>query len=180
MTKCFINKAFLTIAVLLTAGLSVMATSAQASTVYSLTLSPTSGPSISGTGLLTLESPIPTSGPFTVTEGGAVTSTTTDLLALSFTMSDGDTFSLQDESQASSAFFSNDTLENLSFNFNSLPSLQIGGTYYGFTTNYSYEGTGGQVTFNPIPLVLTPEPASVLLVIPALMLFASWRMRKQL
>jgi hypothetical protein len=159
LTKCLNTKTLFKLAMLVTAGFALTYPSAYADVVYSLTLTPTSGPSISGTGLLTLETPIPLTGPFTANEGGPVDAFDTDLLNLTFTMSDGDKFSIGDESAPASAFFSNDTLENLSYNLNSpLPALEIGGTSYNFVTTYSSAPTEGTITFNPTPVTPTPEP----------------------
>jgi hypothetical protein len=72
-------------------------------------------------------------------------------------MSDGDTFSLADESEKSNAEFFNGTL-NSSF--------------------YSVAPNDDSITFNSTPLSQTPEPTSILLMVPMLVLFASWRMRK--
>ena len=94
-------------------------------------------------------------------------------------MSDGDTFSLADESQKSTVDFSSGTLNNLSFNLNSpLPALEIGGLSYNFVTSYSVASNDGSITFDSTPLAQTPEPTSLLLMVPMLVLFASWRMRK--
>jgi hypothetical protein len=95
-------------------------------------------------------------------------------------MSDSDTFSLADESQESTAEFFNGTLNSLSFNLNSpLPALEIGGLSYNFVTSYSIASNDGSITFDSTPLAQTPEPTSLLLMVPMLVLFASWRMRKE-
>jgi hypothetical protein len=156
-------------AALMIAGFALTNSAAYASFSYGLTLTATSGPALNGTGILTLETAIPLTGSFSATEGGTVSSTTTDLLSLSFTI-DGDTFSTTHENGASSADFFNDVLENLAYNLDSVnPELEIGGTSYTFSPNGS-TFTNGNVTFNPA--VLTPEPASMLLVGGALVLFA--------
>jgi hypothetical protein len=178
MKKCFSTYRLLKATLILIAGLAIAHASAKANTIYSLTLVPQAG-SIGGTGLLTLSTPLPTTGSYSASEGGTVTSSTLDLVALSFTMSDGDTFSLADESQKSTADFSSGTLNNLSFNLNSpLPALEIGGLSYNFVTSYSIAPNDGSITFNSTPLAQTPEPTSILLMVPMLVLFASWRMRK--
>ena len=178
MRKCLSTYRLLNAALILTVGLAMAHASANANTIYSLTLVPQAG-SIGGTGLLTLSTPLPSTGSYSASEGGAVTSSTLDLVGLSFTMSDGDTFSLADESQKSTADFFNGALNNLSFNLNSpLPALEIGGLTYNFVTSYSVAPNDGSITFNPTPLSQTPEPTSILLMVPMLVVFASWRMRK--
>ncbi len=148
-------------AALIIAGFALTSSAAYASFSYGLTLTATSGPAFNGTGILTLQTAIPLTGNFSATEGGSVTSTTTNLLGLSFTI-DGDTFSLAHENGTSSVDFSNDTLQNLSFDLDSVnPELEIGGKSFTFSPNGS-TFTTGNVTFNPS--VITPEPASMLLV----------------
>jgi hypothetical protein len=177
MKKCFSTYRLLKAALILIAALAMAHASAKANTIYSLTLVPQAG-SIGGTGLLTLSTPLLTTGSYSAREGGAVTSSTLDLVGLCFTMSDGDTFSLADESQKSTAQFFNGTLNSLSFNLNSpLPALEIGGLSYNFVTSYSIASNDGSIPFNSTPLSQTPEPTSLLLMVPMLVLFASWRKR---
>jgi PEP-CTERM motif-containing protein len=151
-------------ALALAAAVTVIPAAAHADTIYSFTLTPTSGPAITGTGLMTLSTPIPLTGSFTASQGGIVGMYSTDILALTFTMSDGDTYSLNDENGSASAGFYNDALSYLSFNENSLPALEIGGATYGFVTTYTVAGTQGNVIFDPTPVTAaTPEPSSLLL-----------------
>jgi hypothetical protein len=170
----FAVKTILKLAMLSPIALALTQTTASANVVYDLTLTPTSGPSVSGTGVLTLETAVPLTGSFNAAEGGSVTSTSTDLISLTFTMSDGDTFSTAHEDGSASAFFSNDQLLNLSYNLNSpLPALEIGGTSYNFVVSYESASTNGKISLTP-----TPEPGSVWLAIPAFALFGGLRLRK--
>src|ERR1700722_4050829 len=97
-------------ALALAAAVTVIPAAAHADTVYSFTLTPTSGPAITGTGLMTLSTPIPLTGSFTASQGGIVGKSSTDILVMSFTMSDGDIYSLNDENGSASAGFYNDAL----------------------------------------------------------------------
>jgi hypothetical protein len=151
-------------ALALAAAVTVIPAVAHADTIYSFTLTPTSGPAIAGTGTIELSTPIPLLGSFTANQGGTIDMYDTDIVALTFTMSNGDTYSLNDENGSASAGFFNDTLSYLSFNENSLPALEIGGSTYGFVTTYTVAGTQGNVTFDPTPVsAATPEPSSLIL-----------------
>jgi hypothetical protein len=155
---------------LLAAALALAAsTAAHADAIYSFTLTPTSGGgNVSGTLLLTLATPIPLTGSFDAHEGGAISSTTTNVVALSLTLSNGDKFSLSPENGTTDVFFFNDTLQNFSYDLDSVnPQIEIGGAHYDFSTNGNFSGTaytGGTITFNGLaPTAATPEPSSLVL-----------------
>lgn len=170
MIKCLIAKSRFKVAALTIAAASLACASAHASTIYSFSLDPTSGGGdVSGTILVTLATPIPASGSFYASEGGSDTATTTDLLALSITMSNGDTFSLAQEDSAANITFSNDTLSNFYYadnNYPVLPAIAVEGKTYNLSTNGDYSGSGytaGNVVFNGVSVTPTPEPSSLVL-----------------
>jgi hypothetical protein len=168
MSKQFSVKEIFKVAALIIACILGTNTAAHASTIYSFSLNPTSGSGdVSGTMLLTLATAIPTTGSFDATQGGTDTAFTTDLLGLSITMSDGDTFSLAKENGTASVDFFNDTLEDFSYDLDSVnPQIEIGGMTYDFSTNGNFSGTaftGGTVKFNGLAAATAPEPSSLFL-----------------
>lgn len=142
------------------------AVSAHANTIYSFTLTPTSGQMVGGYGTITLATPIPTTGSFSATQGGSINANSTNIVALSITMNDGSTFSLAQESQTASVAFSNDTLNNFAYSdyVAGLPSFNVGGTTYNYQTSYANYGTNGTLVFDFTPLsAAAPEPTSLVL-----------------
>jgi hypothetical protein len=170
MTTCFTTKNFLRVAALMIAGPAITCTSAYADTIYSFTLTPTSGGGhVSGTALLTLATPIPATGSFDASQTDSVTATTTRLVALTITLTNSDVFTLSNENSGGNAevFFFNGILQNFSYFANATnPSLGIGGNHYDFSTNGNFSGTpytGGTITFNGSTPAVTPEPSSLVL-----------------
>jgi hypothetical protein len=159
---------FWKIAVLAIAGMSFACASAHADSIYSFTLTPDHGSGdVGGTLLLTLATPIPLSGSLSAEQGGSISEFDTDITALSITMSDGATFSLNQENGVANASFFDDKLENLSFDDNDfpiLPLIGIGGDSYEFSTNSDFIGaTDGTITFNGLEVATAPEPSGVVL-----------------
>src|ERR1700674_208673 len=114
----------------------IAGTSAYADSIYEFTLTPTSGPSVSGDVFLTLASPIPTTAnsSFSSNPGDQNNAFTTTLLQLMITMSDGTTYKLANGGNNAEADFHTNglgtiILDNLSFAVNSpLPTINLGGS----------------------------------------------------
>jgi PEP-CTERM motif len=150
----------------------IAGTSAYADSIYEFTLTPTSGPSVSGDVFLTLASPIPTTpnSSFSSNPGDQNNAFTTTLLQLMITMSDGTTYKLANGGNNAEADFHTNglgtiILDNLSFAVNSpLPTINLGGSSYNYTTSDQKQGTSGTITFDGLaPVAATPEPSSLLL-----------------
>ena len=171
-------------------GIVMAHSSAFASTIYTFSLTPTSGGgNVSGIGTITLASAVPTSGNFDASQGGSVSSTTTDLLSLVIHMSDGTIFSLAQENSAADITFFDDKVTNFSYadnNYPILPEIGIGGSHYDYSTNGNFSGTGytgGTISFNPTPVstpAATPEPSSFVLLATPFLTLASRRVRNVL
>jgi hypothetical protein len=155
---------------LISGGMLMSSTLGHASTIYKFTLTPTGGGGdVGGTMLVTLQTALPALGSFSAQQGDSVSQYTTDVLALSITMSDGATFSLAQENGSASLSFFNDTLENISYDDNDYPVeplIGIGGKNYQFSVNGNYSGaayTTGNIIFDGIAPTPAPEPSSLLL-----------------
>jgi hypothetical protein len=168
MMKC-LGRVF-SVGVLMIAG--IAGTSAYADSIYEFTLTPTSGPSVSGVVLLTLGSPIPTTpnSSFSSNPGDPNNAFSAMLDGLMITMSDGTTYDLAAGGNNAEADFNTNSsgtiiLDNLSFAVNSpLPTINLGGSTYNYTTSDEKAGTSGTITFDGLAAVAaTPEPSSLLL-----------------
>jgi hypothetical protein len=168
--KCFGKTVLL--AALMTAG--IAGTSAYANTVYEFTLTPTSG-TISGTVLLTLDAPIPTTpnGSFSVNPNDTDSANTAKVLSLLVTMSDGATYNLAQGGGSADADFHNNSAGTILFDgldyseAGVLPSLNLGGMTYNFSSNGNSAppgGASGNIIFDGLaPAAATPEPSSLIL-----------------
>lgn len=187
MKKPFVSKILLNTAMLIAAGLALTQGSAFASAVYSFDLvwGGTSGANISGTGTVTFDNAIPLVNGFSAASTDTDGAYTTKIDGLTIQLSDGVSFnSATDPAWIGAAFNVSGgklVLNSLSYAYypsnGSLPRINLGGTTYNFQPNASSNTTVGSIT-NFSPYTPAPEPASVLLILPAFMLFAGWRMRK--
>ena len=167
MMKC-LGKVFF-VGVLMIAG--IAGTSAYADSIYEFTLTPTSGQSVSGEVFLMLATAIPTTpnSSFSSNPTDSNGAFTTTLLDLSITMSDGTTYDSEKEGNSPQATFTTNgsgtiILNDLSFAVNSLPTINLGGSTYNYTTSDEKAGTSGTITFDGLAAVAaTPEPSSLLL-----------------
>ena len=122
---------------------------------WDLTLTPIFGP-ISGTGVVKIETPAPgTSGFDTVANGG--------LISMTFTLSNGDIFTLQNATSASVGFFSHHGQEVVDdFNYtgeinNFVFDLQVNG----FNDTYSFEDWANFKEFTNGTFTAVDPPAPV-------------------
>jgi hypothetical protein len=173
------SKALLRAAALIVAGLSLASASAHADTTYSFTLDATSG-GIGGNGTITFAAPLPYVYGGSASTTDSVGAYTDKITGLNLSI-DGDTFTLNDDAGANISY-SQDTLNNFSFysNLGVAPNINIGGTYYSFTTNVSQgPAAGGNVVFDFTPLpATTPEPSSFVLLGTGLLTAAGVARRK--
>jgi hypothetical protein len=178
----------LKVVVLVVAGLVLTHASAYASAVYDFNLvwGGTSGADIFGTGTVTFDNAIPLVNGFSAATTDTDGAYTTKIDALTVSMSDGASFNLvSDPSWVGAAFSVSGgklVLDSLSYSYypsnNSAPRINLGGLTYNFQPTASSNTTVGSITDFVDPPSPAPEPVSVLLTVPALMLFAAWRVRK--
>jgi hypothetical protein len=179
---------YLNAAALLVAGLALTHVTAYATTVYDLTLTATTtnggAPEVSGTGVLTLSTPITAN--MTYTQGGG------GLLGLTIDLSDGEDFTLSQDAGATVAFgspitgTSNAHIDvNFFVNEGVNDSITFQGSAnglneYSISVNGNVGTSFGNITFNDTPVAPAPEPASMLPVGGALIFLASKRVRNWL
>jgi hypothetical protein len=177
-------------ALLTVLAISVVPGVAKADVIYDFTLF--SGGNAVGTGQLDLDTAISTNSfSFNTAEknsGGKDDANDSIILGITITV-DGHTFTMANETSPTTAGFathSSDIVNNLSYNDEggTLPRFQMfGGTS---SNGWQLALTNGPITdsgtwsFNFTPQTATPEPASVALVIPLVLLIAAWRVRKAL
>jgi hypothetical protein len=171
----FSLKSLLRVAAIVVAGIAANSVSAYANTIYSFTLVPNTNGQVGGSGTITLATPIPTltTDPeyynFDANQNGPVNvnSDETTLVALSITLTNGDTYSFsnEDPGQNAQVSFSADKLQNFSFNDTTLQSLDLGGNTYTFQSSYQTAAVQGKIVFNATPQVAAtaPEPSSLML-----------------
>jgi hypothetical protein len=187
LNKLFISKTFLKAAMFITAGFALTNASAYADAVYSFDLvwAGTSGADITGTGTVTFDNTIPLLDGFSAATTDTDGTYTTKVDGLSILMSNGASFNLATDPSYVGASFSVTAgalvLDSLSYAYypsnNNLPRINLGGLTYNFQPTASSNTTVGSIT-DFTPYTAAPEPASILLALPALMLFAGWRLRK--
>ena len=152
--------------------LSLPCTAAYASTIYSFTLTPTTG-TVGGTVLVTFDNPVPAAGNFDANTTDTDSTTTAKITSLVVTLNDGDIFTLANSSDQADIGFFNGTPNAFSYYANStVPLLQLeavgasNNQGYQFSSNGNFSGPGysaGTLTFNGLAAAATPEPSSIAL-----------------
>lgn len=162
--------------------------SASATSVYSFDLvwGGTSGADVYGTGTITFDNAIPLISGYSAGTDLTDTAYSTKVDGLTIQLSDGVNFNLASDPSYAGAEFSvingKLVLNSLNYSYypsnNNAPRINLGGPTYNFQLTASSNTTVGSIT-DFAPYTATPEPISILLALPALMLFAGWRLRKQ-
>jgi len=174
---------------LVVAGITLTQASAYASAVYDFDLvwgGSGSGPDIFGTGSVTFDNAIPLINWYSAATNDQDGAMTTKIDSFSISMSDGASFNLTTDPAWVGADFIVEkgqlVLESLSYYYgpsnSNVPRMNINGLTYDFQPNAFSTPTLGSITDFVDPPTPAPEPVSALLALPALMLFAVWRVRK--
>jgi hypothetical protein len=187
LKKCFIGNNLLKAVLLIASGFALTQASAYADATYTFDLvwSGSSGADITGTGTVTFDNTIPLTNGFSAATGDSDGPYSTKIDGLTIQLSDGASFNLATDPSYVGAAFSVDAgklvLDSLSYSYypsnNNSPRINLGGTTYNFQPTGSSNTTVGSIT-DFVPYTAAPEPMSVLLALPGLMLLAGWRMRK--
>jgi hypothetical protein len=178
----------LKVALVIAAGLALTHASAYADAVYSFNLvwGGSTGANIYGTGTVTFDNAIPLVSGYSARTNATDTAYSTKLDGLTIQLSDGVSFNLLTDPSFAEADFSVTggklVLNNLSYNYYpsnpNAPRINVGGTTYNFQLTASSIPTVGAITNFAPYTTATPEPSSALLLVPALMIFAGWRVRR--